>query len=246
MAIAHDTLIHTLRGSIPVHKLASLGDRVRCLSWCKDRIGIAELSVDPVPYQVPAHRVVFDNGAAMIVTNTTRFLTRLGDEVGFEVLIQRLQQEDVVSKLGALTHLSVMPIYLSRNNRGYRTYRQMREDYREAPAATDRKRWRTVARLSAEWSRGSHVPAGIYVRHADGDPENCEPENLILEGKGEKAPNQTKLRRLISASRMARPNNHKVVGIQHWGDEEVYAVNVIGSSNFAAGEVFLVAGEHGI
>ena len=84
--IAHDTLIHTLRGSIPVHKLAALGERVRCLSWCKDRIGVAELSVDPVPYQVFAHRVVFDNGAAMIVTNKTRFLTRLGDEVGFEVL----------------------------------------------------------------------------------------------------------------------------------------------------------------
>ncbi len=239
--ISADTLIHTLRGPIAAFKLAATGERVRCFSWDGRRIGVGELIVDPTPVLAFCHRVVFDNGASMVLTNTTQFLNRRGDGVGFSELVSALRQQDAVTKLAGVTSLSIMPFYAGVNCNGAPTYRQMREDYRLAPAAIDRRRLRPVARMVAEWHRGEHVPAGVYVRHIDGDVSNCEPENLKLEGAPKAKASRSKVIRIMEAVRMRAPNNHKIVGLDHWGDEEVYGVHMIGASNYAAGEVFLMA-----
>lgn len=247
MPIAPEEMIHTLRGPQPAHKLAAFGESVRILSWRGDRIGYAEAVIERLDVVPFCHRVVLDNGTSLIVSNTTRFLSRMGEEIPFEEVVTRLVREkNAIDKLGAITSLSVMPLYLGTNSRGYPIYRQLREDYPGAPASIDRRRMRPIARMVYEQKIGGYrIPAGMYVRHEDGNPHNCEPENLRLEGKQKSKPNQTKTHRHIAAQKMISPNNHKIVGIQHWGEEEVYEVHVIGASNFAVGEVFLMAAADG-
>ena len=247
MAIASETMIHTLRGPVPAHQLAAKGEKVRALSWREDRIGFAEVMVTSHPVVPFCHRVVLDNGTSLVLTNTTLFLGRQGDAVGFEEVINRLQrQEEAVSKLGAITALSVMPLYRGTNSRGYATYRQLRDGYSKSLAAIDRRRMRPVARMVYEQLHGP-IPAGMYVRHKDGDRNNCEPENLRLEGKPKAQPSQTKLHRHIKAQHPPHPpNNHKIVGVDHWGDEEACQVHVLGeATNYAAGGVFLLSEDHG-
>lgn len=246
MSISAETLIHTLRGQIPAHKLAAVGDRARCLTWRGDRITFAEISVVPAG-DSECCRVVFDHGRSMIVATSTQFLGRRGDVLSVEQAASFLaDSDDAVADDDGFTPLSVMPIVTGRNNRGYPVYRQIREDARSAPAAIDRKSRRPIARMVLEETRGERIPAGMYVRHNDGDVNNCEPENLRLEGKPKKRPNRTDLRRLIEMAQMLRPGNHKIVGVHPWGSTDVYDVRVIGSDNCAAGEVFLIfSGAHG-
>ena len=216
------------------------------LTWRGDRIGYADALVEPLEVVPFCHRVVLDNGTSMILTNTTRFLNRLGEAVEFEEVIARLmRQTEAVDQLAGITALSVMPLYRGTNSRGYPLYRQLREDYPSAPASIDRRRMRPIARMVYEQMSGARIPAGMYVRHIDGNPHNCEPENLRLEGKPKTQPNQTKTHRHIAAQRMIAPNNHKIIGIDHWGEHEAYRVHVIGASNFAAGAVFLMTAADG-
>ena len=224
--IAGDTLIHTLHGDVPVAVLAAKNATVYGFTWTGDRIGYARICVEPFARPMMSHRVVLDNGASIRVSNKTRFVCRDGE-----------------SALAiALEGDSVMPLYLRTSSQGYKMYRQLREDRREAPAPSDRRGWRSIARMVAEQVRGAPLPAGYFVRHVDQDRTNCSPLNLELEATAK--PTRKKARRadhLIAGHRATLPNNHKIVGEIVYGEEDGYDVTLIDASNFAAGEVFIQA-----
>ena len=224
--IAGDTLIHTLQGDVPAAILAAKNSMVYGFTWTGTRIGYARLCVEPFARPMMSHRVVLDSGTSIRVSNKCRFVCRDGEAA----LAIALEGE------------SVMPLYLKESSNGYRLYRQLREDRKLAPAPSDRKGWRSVARMVAEQVREAPLPAGYFVRHVDLDRNNCDPLNLVLEATDK--PTRRKKRPLddlIAGSRARLPNNHKIVGQIVYGEEEGFTVTPIDASNFAAGEVFIQA-----
>lgn len=228
MALAVDTTIHTLQGD---RRLADLQDAVvHTFTWTGKRISVGRIYVIPEPQTAWTRRIVLDNGKSLRVTSDQVILTRSGNEVDARL----------VSK-----GTSVMPLYLGRKTKGnYPIYRQLSEDRREAKAPSDRKAWRSVARMVYEWKSGNPIPPGMFVRHIDKDPENCHPDNLRLEGKPRRRNKDRQIERLKRLGHRT-PNNHKVIGQEQFAEEAVLRVIPQAGDNFAACEVF-VMGAYGV
>jgi hypothetical protein len=94
---------------------------------------------------------------------------------------------------------------------------------------------RPVAELVYEWRTGAPLPAGQLVRHKDGNLQNCDPDNLYL---GKRYARKRKLVRFLEFQRSLIPGNHRVVGVEEFGEDEVADV-LTDAQFFAADEVFV-------
>jgi hypothetical protein len=191
-----DARLHTLRGTMPVWKAACEGRPLWGFTWDGDRIWPCRLEVSADPIEdIELLRVVLDNGDTLRVPRDTLFITRHGHRC----------------EASALTvGQSVMPLYLKNGPGDYPMYRQVNDDVRRlAPAPCDRKPWRLIARMVAEWRRNSPVLPGAYVRHINGDRSDCVPSNLRLD-TGRKARRQRRLRAHCAAQKIKVPGNHKI------------------------------------
>lgn len=176
-------------------------------------------------------RVVLDNGKSLRCPLNTEVLSRDGDPV---------RVFNLKAVFGLEQAVSVMPLYLKTTPAGYVQFRQVWDRRTEAPAPSDRKPWRSLARMVWEWRTGQRLQPGFVVRHVDGDRSNCHPDNLRLEGTPQRRPRKNKLRHHIAAQRLKLPNNHKVVGIAPWEVETVCRVVPLDCTNVALDEVFVV------
>lgn len=226
MIVSADTVVHTPRGNKFVGVLAAKGETVFCFTYSLGKITLGRVGFEEIG-EHETMRVVLDNGTTLRCVPGTKLISRKGDVV------------DAVHPEA----LSVMPLYLSRTTNGYSIYRQVRDDRRDAPAPSDRKPWRSVARMVWEWRTGQRLHPGFCVRHLDNDRANCHPDNLRVEGKPQRRPRKNKLRRLIKAQRMKSPGNHKVVGTTSWELEPVCRIVPLDCTNIGLSEVFV--GAHG-
>lgn len=224
MALAADTIIHTLQGPRRVCQLAAMGEETYCFQWNGSRITVGRIFVRPEPKTAWTRRVVLDNGKSIRVTDDQVLLLRDGKMVDTNLLS---------------ANTSVMPLYIKHRKRdGHPMFRQLGEHRRNnALAPCDRKAWRSVARMVYEWATEDLIPTGVRVCHQDGNHENCESSNLVTEGKPRRG-NKTKLRRM--AERVWAPDNHRVIGQEPFDEEEVYDVLPQMGDTFAAGEVFMM------
>jgi hypothetical protein len=228
VSLSGETIIHTLHGPQTVEKLAAYGEDVYCFQWTGARISVGRVFVKPESKSEWTRRIVLDNGTSLRATNDQPFVTRAGAQADASFLAEGSR---------------LMPLYLKDRKRDkHPMLRQLGDHRKTAPAACDRKRWRCVARMVYEWASEGHIPPGVRVRHKDGDPQNCDPSNLLVEGKPRRG-NKTRRRRL--AERVWAPGNHQVVGVEPFGREDVYDVLVQIGDTFAAGGVFLM-GAYGV
>ncbi len=224
--ISSDAILHTLKGDVPVWKVAAMAEETWGFAWDGHRIQPTRIYVDPDPLEdVPVLRVVLDNDKSIIVTPDTRMIARDGS---------------VVAASALTSGQSVMPLYLKSDKNGYPMYRQVADHAvrAQAPAPCDRKPWRLVSRMVAEWYRGVPIRPGAYVRHQDGDRSNCTPANLFIDPGGKAGRNRVKLPTMADWS---APNNHKVIGVQPYDTADVYNIHTAPGSYsvFAVSEVMV-------
>lgn len=224
MIVSAETVVHTPQGDRFVGNLASLEETVYAFTYTYGRIQLARVGFEHAGEEETA-RVVLDNGKSLRCPLNTELVSRDGD------MLRVFKLEDQ----------SVMPLYLKKTSGGYVQFRQVWHLRKEAPAPSDRKPWRSLARMIWEWRTGQRLLPGFVVRHIDGDRSNCHPDNLRAEGKPQRRPRTNKLRFHIAAQKMKVPNNHKVVGIGPWGVEPVCKVVPLDCTNVALDEVFVVA-----
>jgi hypothetical protein len=223
MALAGDTIIHTLRGPRPVHRLAQMEETVYCFQWDGGKITVGRIFVRVESRKAWTHRVVLDDGTSLRVTGDQIMLTRDGNQVD-------------AGYLAAGT--SLLPLYIKLRKRDrHPMYRQISERRKALPARCDQKPWRSVARMVYEWATEGAIPPGVRVCHQDNEPSNCTPTNLATEGQP-RAGNKTKLRRM--AERVWAPGNHQVLGQERFDEEDVYDVLPQVGDSFAAGGVFMM------
>jgi len=228
MFFGADTTVHTLTGDKSAGTLANTEEMVWCFTWGQDRIMIGRVSFAHAGEQ-DLHRVVLDNGKSLLLSADSVLLRRDG----------------APKPLLTLAEKSVMPLYLSKNTVGYPTYHQLCEQHRhDSLAPSDRKVWKSVARMVWECLTGHRLEPGFLVRHIDGDRRNCHPENLKLEGKPQRKPRRNKMRRHIEAQRMTIPKNHKLVGFTPYGVEQAVRAVPVDCVAVAMNEIFVVT--HGI
>jgi hypothetical protein len=206
-----------------------MGEMVLCFTVSMGKITLGKVGFE-MAEKVKTYRLVLDNGKSIRVGPNTQLVDRQGDYVTL----------DEIMNLPPTTR-SVMPLYLSMSTNGYPLYRQIRDDRAQALAPSDRKPWRSVARMVWEWRTGRRLEPGFLVRHIDGNRVNCHPDNLRSEGKPQKKPRSNKLRRHIDVQRMRSPGNHKVLGIAPWDVEPVCRVVPLDCTNVGLTEVFVVA-----
>jgi hypothetical protein len=223
VAIAADTIIHTLRGDVPAGQLANTGEFLG-FTWNGKQITVGRACFNPEPRRVPTMRLLLDDGKSLRATEDA-------------LVVQR----DGVEGEPWMHGLSLMPLYLGKTTHGYPTYKQVGEGYRKAIAPCDRRRVRLVARMVYEWKTGMPIETGMIVRHKNGSRVDCYPENLHLEGK----PNpkrRTKFVRLKEAQQLKVPNNHRVAGFTAFGDDDDVLDFAEGScENIAASGIFVVS-----
>jgi hypothetical protein len=223
MLIGEDTIVHTLRGDRRAGALADVNETVFCFAWQQDRITFGRVTAEQAG-EHELHRVVLDNGKSLLMSADSVLLRRDGVQKPLMTLIEK----------------SVMPLYLSQNTYGYPTYRQVCERRTEAPAPSDRKPWRSIARMVWENRTGRRIQPGFLVRHLDGNRRNCHPGNLKLDGHPQKKPRRNKMRSHIEAQRMTIPGNHKVLGFAPWGTEPCVRLVPADCASVAVGEIFMV------
>ena len=224
MALASETIVHTLCGDRRLYDLADQETHV--FTWTGRKISVGRIYVVPDEETAWTRRIVLDSGTSFRATSDQVILTRTGN---------------MVDARYAAAGTSVMPLYLSRKKKGgYPIYRQLSEDRKTAKAPSDRKTWRSVARMVYEWRSGDPIPPGMFVRFIDNAPKNCHPDNLRLEGKRRDRNKDRQIEQLKQLGRRKAPNNHKVVGQEQYAEEPVMRVIPQDCDNFAAGEVFLM------
>jgi len=225
VSLAADMIIHTLRGPRTVAQLAAMEAAVYCFQWDGGKITVGRIFVNAEHRMAQTHRVVLDDGTSLHVTPDQVLLTREGDQVDARYVSAGTR---------------VMPLYLKARKRdAHPLFKQLGEHRRALPAACDRKAWRSVARLVYEWATEEPIPSGVRVRHQDGNPENCEPTNLVTEGKPRRG-NKSKLRRMAERVWAPPPNNHRILGQEQFEQEQVYDVLPQIGETFAAGGIFLM------
>ena len=235
MSLAGDTIVHTLTGTKTVARLANEDDAAYVFTWNGAKIVAGRIYVPPVPMRTQTRRVVLDNGRSLRVSADQEFLAFTGEDPPG---VKTVRAADL--KPGA----SLVPLYLGRKKQGgYPIFKQVGAHWKHASCASDRKRWRGVARMVYEWASGEALVPGLRVKHKDGNPDNCHPDNLYIDGTP-RAGNRSKLHRLLELQRSLRPGNHKVAGCEPWIEEEdVYDVLPQDCSNVSAAEVFLGVGD---
>jgi hypothetical protein len=182
--------------------------------------------VEPEPRIAKTLRVVLDDGTSIRVTEDQPVYRRDGTIVALDA------------------GLSLLPLYVAPTKLGYPMYKQISDYWRRAPAPTDRRRIRPVARMVYEWRAGHLIPQGMLIRHIDGDRTNCEPENLRLRGKPDyrsRCRGKKLLDLLRAINQLRFPNNHRVVAVQDYGEEEVFDLDTesYGCFNIGVGGIFL-------
>jgi hypothetical protein len=229
VALAADTIIHTLRGPYPVYRLAAMEESVYCFQWDGGKITVGRIFVRTEPRTEWTRRVVLDDGTSVRMTSDQVVLTRDGGMVDARFVVANTR---------------VMPLYIRvRKKDKHPLFKQLGEHRRSLPAACDRKAWRSVARMVYEWSTEGPILPGVRVRHQDGNPENCEPTNLATEGQPRRG-NKSKLRRMGERA-WGVPNNHVVIGQEQFDEEIVYDVHPQVGDTFAAGGVFMMGAHRG-
>lgn len=222
-----DEILHTLKGDIPVWKAAAMAEQTWGFTWDGHRIQPIRLYIDPDPIEdVSVLRVVLDNNKSVLMTPDTRVVARDGS---------------VVLASALTPGQSVMPLYMQYAKNGYPMYRQVTDwqTRSQAPAPCDRKPWRLVSRMVAEWYRGAPIRPGAYVRHHDGDRTNCTPVNLFIDPGGKAGRRRVKVPIMQN---WGTPNNHEVVGVQSFGPvNEVFNIQTTAGSHsvFAVSEVMV-------
>lgn len=222
MLLTANTIVHTPQGDRIIGHLAASGQIVYCFTWERGKITVGRAAFEEAGIY-DAQRVVLDNGKSVITSLTTMVVDRSGVD-------QELRQ---------LTDKSVMPLYLSATKHGYPIYRQVNTHRKTAPAPSDRKPWRSIARMVWESRSGQRILPGFLVRHLDRNRKNCHPDNLRVEGKPQRKPRKTRVRRHIST--LKSPGNHRVVGCAAWNREFMCRVVPIDCRNVALSEIFVVA-----
>lgn len=226
MLIGEDTNVHTLRGDRKAGALARTNETFYGFTWSQDRIVYGRVTAESAGEQ-ELLRVVLDNGKSLLVSPGS-------------ILLRRDGEKTAMSNKSFSSGLSVMPLYLSETTNNYPTFRQVTERRSDAPAPSDRKPWRSVARMVLEHKTGEPLQPGFLVRHLDGDRRNCHPENLNLEGRLQKYPRRNKMRHHIEVQQMTVPGNHKVLGYETWGTEPVVRLVPVDCTSVAVGEIFMV------
>jgi len=235
VSIAGDTVIHTLTGPQTVTRIANTDKAVHVFAWNGAKIAGGRIYIPPTPCRAQTYRVVLDNGRSLRVSADQRFLVFTKSEP---------KGVETVQAIDLKPGTSLLPLYLGRIKQGgYPTFKQVGDHWKRSACASDRKRWRSVARMVYEWASGDALVPGLRVKHKDGNPDNCHPKNLYIDGTPRPG-NRSKLNRLLDLQRKIMPGNHKVAGCEPWIEEEdVYDVLPQDCSSVAATEVFLGVGE---
>jgi hypothetical protein len=177
----------------------------------------------------PIVRLVLDNGTSLRLTRDHLVLS----------------MEEPAPVTFCQEGLSVLPLYKGKTTLGYPTFCQQGTLWRQAPAPSDRRRNRLVARMVYEWKSGQPVQTGQVVRYVDGNRMNAHPDNLRIEGAGGKGRVRGTLKNHIRAqkevARLAQKGgkNHKIVGWEDWEPEETFDLVSDQCSNLAVGEIFV-------
>lgn len=235
MSIAGDTIIHTMSGPQTAVRIANADEPVYVFSWNGAKIAAGRVYIPHTPTRAQTYRVVLDNGRSLRVSADQRFLVFTNWEP---------RRVETVRAADLKPCTSLVPLYLGRIKQGgYPTFRQVTDHWKHAACASDRKRWRSVARMVYEWASGDALVPGLRVKHKDGNPDNCHPDNLYIDGTPRKG-NRSKLHRLLDLQRQIMPGNHKVAGCEPWIEEEdVYDVLPQDCSSVSATEIFLDVGD---
>lgn len=233
MSIGGSVLLPTLSGPLLASTIAGRGDAtVYGFTWAEGQITVGHATLVPARTK-PLMRVVLDNGQSLLLSKD-------------QLVVHRDTFEHVSFNQEGL---SVMPLYLGRTTLGYPTYQQQGALWREAPAPSDRRRNRLVARMVYEWKSKLPIETGLIVRFVDGNRTNCLPSNLRIEGKPKKGRVRGSLKGHIKAHKQIQKlvkggRNHKIVGWEPWPDEEE-SFDLVSEqcSNLAVGEVFVAVND---
>jgi len=223
VAIAADTIIHTLKGNMRASRLAATSEPFYCFTWDGKQITVGKGRLSN-PRRVPTLRILLDDGTSVHLSSEQPILGRDGNPL-------------IPSQ--SPTGASLMPLYLGKTTHGYPTYKQMGDLCKTAVAPSDRRRVRLVARMVYEWRTGKAIETGMIVRYKDGKRTNCEPENMRLEGR----PHMKRRQRLLglqSRKKVKTGNNHKTNGCAPYDEEDVFDIDLSSCSNVGAGGIFLV------
>lgn len=177
----------------------------------------------------PVINVIFDNHDGLVVTRDQKLLLFDGSPASTE--------ENLIGK-------SLLPLYLSKDRHGYCTYRENTGYHLNANTEADCQKVRKVARMVAEAKLSSRLVSNTYVKHIDGNKQNCHPDNLSVTQKS--GIKQRKfvhpfVKAVIDAQKIIESHhkNHKVVEVLPGEQVNVYGCIVTPMNNMAVNGVFV-------
>ena len=226
MTLAPSVVVHTLSGDQFVTDLFRANKEVLIFSWNGERVVPGRIRIEAPRLSVPL-KLELDDGSWILASGTSRFLLHSGGDETLRELP---------------TKTSLLPLYLRRDHQGYAAYREPGLFHRDALTSSDRRNWRKVSRMVAEWKLGRRMQPGDFVRYKDGDRGNSDPFNLEIEFIKPKARRSQKSKfaePIFAAHDFIKKVNHKVEDVKVGTSREMFSIKGIGISNFAVGGVFV-------
>lgn len=241
MALACSTYVLTLRdGPVPI---LLLSPGVHVYGWDGERItvGIVDALGEPSPGK-RLLRILLEEGHSVRVTHDQSVRTFEGE------LVQACDLKEGTR---------LLPLHLKENAHGYLEFQQLRSDRAHAPEITDRRKFRSVARMVAEWKlKARFLDSRTICRHIDLNRKNCDPSNIDVE---ETPPGERKYRLELGGwardiretmefikenDKLAQPynyktpgdlKNHRVAGVQEIEGDQVVDITLEDGLSFVVG-----------
>jgi hypothetical protein len=220
-----DCVIHTLSGNQFVSDLHAQGISDFGFTWDGECVTVARFSIQGSYVAVP-NLIELDDGS----------IIRCG-RVDKVCLLEGNWVDPLSLKPGS----SLLPLYMKKTS-GYPTYRDPGNWFKGANSRTDKRRWRRIARMVAEWKLERRLRPDESVRCADGNPCNCSPDNIVIDYKKTKGKKgkATWAQPIFDAHKIYREmRNHELVSATTDVSRELFSINVMDSGNLAVSGIFV-------
>jgi hypothetical protein len=149
---------------------------------------------------------------------------------------------------------SLLPLYFKLSH-DHVLYREPGNWFKGGKVAADRKRWRKVSRMVAEWSLGRRLENGEQVRILNGDRANCRPDNVVIDNQPYKKPKKVKsfadpifegeklIQEIENDPRLGlklprRPRNHKLIRAEIGVSRDLFSIKTFDLGNLAINGIF--------
>ena len=239
MLLAANCVVHTLAGDCFVEDLLQRLSPPFGYAWDGERVTVNRFMISESHRGQPVE-LELDDDARIVCDQESKVLT-LGAKK--------------VSPLDLDSGSSLLPLYF-KLARGDILYREPGNWFKGGKVTSDKKRWRKVSRMVAEWSLGRRLEEGEQVRILNGDKSNCRPDNVVVDYQRQKRPTKVKsfadpifeaqklLEEMKNDLRLGkkpprRHGNHKLIRSSVGVSRDLFSIKTFDSGNLAISGIFI-------